>query len=204
MKYCSVENCEVVYYARGWCRKHYLRWQAHGDPLKLIKNSGSGYKDIGANDEEFARVVNENISYAGMLRTFGLKPSGGNYKILKMRIAKNKLDVSHVTGKAHGTSSAKRARTIEEALVKNSTACNSTVRRLLVKTLGWQERCVECGIENEWNGRPIILHLDHINGDNTNNEPGNLRFLCPNCHSQTSTYCVGHKRNRRGLVVETD
>ena len=39
-----------------------------------------------------------------------------------------------------------------------------------------------------WNGKPIVLDLDHINGDNTDNRLVNLRFLCPNCHSQTSTY----------------
>jgi hypothetical protein len=49
----------------------------------------------------------------------------------------------------------------------------------------------ECSIchTNEWLGNKLSLHLDHINGINKDNRPENLRFLCPNCHSQTDTYC---------------
>jgi len=51
-----------------------------------------------------------------------------------------------------------------------------------------EDKCVECGIGNEYNGKPITLELDHINGDNLDNKLENLRILCPNCHSQTPTY----------------
>ena len=56
-------------------------------------------------------------------------------------------------------------------------------------------KCLICGI-SEWNGNPITLHLDHVDGDNRNEERSNLRLICPNCHSQTSTYC-GKKSNQR-------
>jgi 5-methylcytosine-specific restriction endonuclease McrA len=52
--------------------------------------------------------------------------------------------------------------------------------------------CEECGI-TEWNKKPIILHLDHIDGDNHNHKFSNLRLLCPNCHSQTDTWCGKNK-----------
>lgn len=29
---CSVEGCENLTKARGWCGKHYMRWWTHGDP----------------------------------------------------------------------------------------------------------------------------------------------------------------------------
>jgi Zn finger protein HypA/HybF involved in hydrogenase expression len=49
-------------------------------------------------------------------------------------------------------------------------------------------RCIICNIK-DWCGKPLTLHLDHINGDNTNDKRENLRYICPNCHSQTKTYC---------------
>ncbi|MFN8527503.1 MAG: HNH endonuclease signature motif containing protein [Anaerolineae bacterium] len=45
-------------------------------------------------------------------------------------------------------------------------------------------RCEICGLA-EWQGQPITLELDHIDGNSDNNTAGNLRIICPNCHSQT-------------------
>lgn len=56
-------------------------------------------------------------------------------------------------------------------------------------------KCLECSIPNEWNGKPLTFHVDHISGDRSDNSRENLRMLCPNCHSQTETY--GSKNQRR-------
>ena len=53
--------------------------------------------------------------------------------------------------------------------------------------LGRGTMCEECGVSS-WMGKPLSLHLHHINGINKDNEVKNLQFLCPNCHSQTSNY----------------
>lgn len=50
-----------------------------------------------------------------------------------------------------------------------------------------EHKCENCGIET-WMENPISLELDHIDGNRTNHRLENLRILCPNCHSQTSTY----------------
>lgn len=58
--------------------------------------------------------------------------------------------------------------------------------------------CAECNNGIEWNGKPIALEMDHIDGDSTNNSLINVRLLCPNCHSQTPTYRVKNKNNQKG------
>lgn len=55
-----------------------------------------------------------------------------------------------------------------------------------------QGKCAICGI-NQWQGKQIVLHFDHIDGNKQNTTRENVRFICPNCHSQTETYC-GNKR----------
>ena len=50
------------------------------------------------------------------------------------------------------------------------------------------ETCVLCKIGPKWNGQPLVLQLDHIDGNSDNNLPINLQLLCPNCHTQTETY----------------
>ena len=56
-------------------------------------------------------------------------------------------------------------------------------------------KCQHCGI-TEWLGRPIHLQVDHVNGDSKDNQFSNLRLLCPNCHSQTDTFCRSEKRTK--------
>jgi len=47
--------------------------------------------------------------------------------------------------------------------------------------------CEGCGL-NQWNDKPLVMEVDHIDGDVNNNNINNLRVLCPNCHSQTPTW----------------
>ena len=58
-------------------------------------------------------------------------------------------------------------------------------------------KCSCCGIK-DWNGEPIVFDVDHIDGDYKNNARNNLRAICPNCHSQTSTYKGRNKGKGRG------
>jgi hypothetical protein len=72
-----------------------------------------------------------------------------------------------------------------------------TLKKYLTETYGYKCSC--CGID-EWNGKELILEIDHIDGIPDNNEPKNLRFICPNCHSQTDTYKgknIGNGRHYR-------
>lgn len=58
------------------------------------------------------------------------------------------------------------------------------------------DRCRICGI-NEWCGKPIMLILDHVDGNSENWELSNLRLICSNCDSLLPTYKSKNKGNGR-------
>lgn len=55
-----------------------------------------------------------------------------------------------------------------------------------------KNECEVCNI-SEWNSKELIMQLDHIDGNSHNHLLDNLRLICPNCHSQTETYCGKNK-----------
>ena len=71
-------------------------------------------------------------------------------------------------------------------------ATRRSVRIVIIKNKLLELKCEVCGVK-EWNGKKLSLHLDHINGENGDHRLENLRFLCPNCHSQTDTYAGKNK-----------
>lgn len=84
---------------------------------------------------------------------------------------------------------------LEEILIENSSYTNRTRLKIrLLKEHLIEYKCAICGNKGEWNNQPLTLQLDHINGINNDNRIENLRFLCPNCHSQTETYSGRNKR----------
>lgn len=66
-------------------------------------------------------------------------------------------------------------------------------RRLLSENI-IENKCDKCGIES-WLDKPIVCHLDHINGISNDHKLDNLRMLCPNCHSQTNTYAGKNRKD---------
>lgn len=73
-------------------------------------------------------------------------------------------------------------------------------KRYLKETRG--DKCEECNQNNSWNNKPLMLQLDHIDGNSDNNNLTNLRLLCPNCHSQTETYGNAGKGSRYKKITK--
>lgn len=69
------------------------------------------------------------------------------------------------------------------------------VKRYLKEKRG--DSCEVCGIGNVWNGKVLTLQLDHIDGDSDNDDIGNVRLICPNCHTQTDTFTSRNIKNSK-------
>lgn len=104
------------------------------------------------------------------------------------------LDTSHFLGLRTNCGIRHKSGTylrFEQVLVYDRRGGSRESARVLRRAMlasGMTENCAECGCGPSWNSKPLRLQIDHKNGDPLDNRPGNPRFACPNCHSQTSTY----------------
>lgn len=73
------------------------------------------------------------------------------------------------------------------------------LKKKLIESGLKKDECEICGLSNIWNNKLLILSLDHINGDHYDNRIENIRITCPNCHSQTDTFC-GKLSNEEKLL----
>lgn len=141
-------------------------------------------------DEEISEAVRKSRSLAQVLKALGFKQAGSRQATLRRRIERMGLDTSHFIGQAWRKGSSfpvVPAKPLEEFLVEGRLVQTDGLRRRLIREGLKQPECEACG-RGEWNGHPIPLELDHINGRRDDNRLSNLRILCPNCHAQTDTY----------------
>jgi Zn finger protein HypA/HybF involved in hydrogenase expression len=82
----------------------------------------------------------------------------------------------------------KSKQSAEKVFQEGSHAPGKHLAKLMRSVAKREYSCALCGI-TEWQNKPIVLQVDHINGVHYDNRLENLRFLCPNCHSQTDTFC---------------
>lgn len=140
-------------------------------------------------EEELRNIVEISKSKKEVIIRLGYKYGGNSWRTIKKRLDKYGIEWKHLKNEwKKGNGGEREVRPIETYLVENSTVIDSKFKKRLIDEGLLENRCDICGLNNEWVGKELVLHLDHVNGVNNDNRIGNLRLLCPNCHSQTSTY----------------
>lgn len=146
-------------------------------------------------DDMLREAVKNSNSVMGVLRYLGIKEAGGSNTHYSKRIKALEIDTQHFVGKgwnAGKTFTAKQKKA-EDILIKRESGLRakaSHLRRSLI-SIGRPYECSCCGQGPEWRGNPLTLDVDHINEDWLDDRESNLRFLCPNCHSQFSRNLLG-------------
>lgn len=148
-------------------------------------------------DSQLIQAVKSNVTLSGVLRALSLTPVGSNFKTIKKHTARLQLDTSHWLGRKHTLGKQRTKVSLANILVNNSTYANIAVLKMRLLRDGLlNNSCYECHHIGDWNGKPLKLQLDHINGKRTDHRLENLRLLCPNCHSQTATFCGRNVRTK--------
>lgn len=144
--------------------------------------------------EEFEEVVKNSHSYSEIVKKY--YNHAGNSRTIKARIKEDDIDTSHFKGQswAKGLTRPECSHpryTLDKILTKDTIykGGGQQLKKRLINIGLMEDKCISCNQEPIHNGKPLVLQLDHINGDHQDNRIENLRILCPNCHSQTDTFC---------------
>lgn len=149
--------------------------------------------------EDLEKAVSRSTNIAEVVRCLGLASS--NHRSIKRKISRLGLNTSHFkpTDYLRGIRAwiEGRRKSDAEIFKEHSTADRGTVvRRYKAKTV---YRCAKCGLQDLWQGEGLVLQLEHKNGVRDDHRLENLCWLCPNCHSQTTTF-AGRKNRGTGKV----
>lgn len=138
-------------------------------------------------DENFIKSVQQSKTISEVLQYFGLPINQGHYnRSFHKTVKKLNLDISHL--KSNNLKNFIKI-PLNELLVHGIFRSTTSLKERLIKESLLINYCYNCNMQPIWDNKELKMHLDHINGDNTDNKLENLRLLCPNCHSQTETYC---------------
>jgi Zn finger protein HypA/HybF involved in hydrogenase expression len=161
-----------------------------------IKTDGYN-KNYNWSEERLRAAILISECKSDVLRNLGISTKSGNFQTLERYLKKYNINPENLVYDYKRGNKWSETKTDNEIFCENSSVSKNTLKNRILKNDLLEYKCQECGIKNEWNGKKIQLQLDHKNGKNDDNRIENLRYLCPNCHSQTETYCMGNKKKVR-------
>lgn len=139
--------------------------------------------------EILEEAVKNSISVMEVMRRIGIKKfTGGSHAHISNRIKYYEIDTSHFLGQSSTRGKIKKDLDDYFQINTEKIRIKGEVlrKKLIEKKIPYI--CNECGQNDEWNKKLLVLQVDHINGCFWDNRLENLQFLCPNCHTQTETY----------------
>lgn len=132
--------------------------------------------------EKLKTIIPNCKSMADICRYFEVKPATGTQSHLSRKIKEWGLDISHFTGQGWNKGQSFPKKSVNDYCFKGSKVTSHKLKLVLIRDKVKEAKCEHCGIDT-WMGEPVVLELDHIDSDHTNNEINNLQILCPNCHA---------------------
>lgn len=147
-------------------------------------------------EEQWRKIIESSTSKAEVARKVGRCNGGSFNQRLDKYIKEHNISIKHFTNKESWPNNKYQ---LEDILIENSPIARKTLREYLAKYNVLEYKCAICGNIGEWNGVSLTLQIDHINGINNDNRKENLRWLCPNCHSQTPTF-NGKNKTKKEVV----
>lgn len=141
-------------------------------------------------DEQFVNLIKTSTNISEVLFKLGYSIKGNSWGFSQVRKRMTDLNIDHSSFKGKSPmleNSKTKIINSENILIENCKHNRNILRNYLIRNNLLSYKCAICGI-TKWNDKTLSLELDHINGINNDNKLENLRFLCPNCHSQTTTY----------------
>lgn len=140
----------------------------------------------------FSKIVSESICFVDIFKAYDINYKSyptAYYKMVKKAISDLCIDISHFdANKGRARQVKSNAHTLDDILNNRASSTGYSLKPKLYSAKLKTPICEECGQTEIWNGKPLVLQLEHIDGNNSNNLLENLKILCPNCHTQTPTY----------------
>lgn len=153
-------------------------------------------------------AVANSTSYADVMRALGLPVNDANHRRVHRRTAQLGLDTTHFKRRTRRQARAMASKPVADEVLRvrppGSPRTNHSRLRRALDEIDRPYRCARCGNRGQWQGVSMTLQIDHVNGDWLDNRPENLRYLCPNCHAITDTWCRNRKsvqKSRAGTVA---